>query len=202
MKTLVFNSHEVNLWFTSDLHLMHENIIKYCSRPFVDRHEMNKAICFNWNNVVGENDIVFVTGDFCFGGKSEWNNYLRRLNGFIWLIKGNHDREKNFPDKIEGKFDWIDGFLNLNIKDEEFDGNEQRVTLCHYPMMSWYQSHRGSWQLFGHIHSGANSTSTEYHSLKSSFMPTQMDVGVDAHDFTPIHWNTVKEIITKQCMKK
>lgn len=201
MKTLNFNSQEVNLWFTSDLHLTHAKIIEYCSRPFENVQQMNEEICKRWNETVSPDDIVFVLGDFCFAGSQLWKSYIYRLNGFIWLIKGNHDRDKNIPQPIENKFNWTDGFLNITIQDKEFKHNEQRVTLCHYPMLSWYQSHRGAWQLFGHIHSGANSTSVEYHQLRNVFTANQMDVGVDAHNFYPIHWETVKTIITKQNLK-
>ena len=64
----------MNIWFTSDLHLGHGNIIKYCNRPFKDIEHMNRALIDNWNSRVKLNDVVFHVGDFCFknspGGKS------------------------------------------------------------------------------------------------------------------------------------
>lgn len=32
------------VFFTSDTHFFHKNIIKYCDRPFNDVNEMNEAI--------------------------------------------------------------------------------------------------------------------------------------------------------------
>lgn len=48
----------------------------------------------NWNNTVGQDDIVFHLGDFCLGGSAEWTKILDRLNGKIYLIMGNHDLQK------------------------------------------------------------------------------------------------------------
>ena len=197
MKTKYFNVEEKPLFFTSDLHFMHGNIIKHCSRPFEDAHEMNETLIKNWNSVVPENAIVFVAGDFCFGGKKHWYYFIHRLNGFIWLLPGNHDKSVHSP--IEDKYDVHEGFMNVKIRDEEFDGNMQYITLCHYPMLSWYQSHRGSWQLFGHVHTGPRSTSKE---KDLPYRASQLDIGVDANEFTPISWNDVKIIVTRQLRKE
>lgn len=79
------------VFFTSDTHFNHMNIISYCQRPFRDIHEMDETIIVNWNNAVAPDDIVFHLGDFCLGGANEWNRILDRLNGRIYLILGNHD---------------------------------------------------------------------------------------------------------------
>lgn len=60
------------VFFTSDTHFNHTNIIKYCQRPFRDIYEMNETLIANWNNVVAPDDIVFHLGDFCLGGADEW----------------------------------------------------------------------------------------------------------------------------------
>ena len=51
------------VFFTSDLHIGHENILSFCNRPFTNTSEMNKALIDNWNSVVGKADIVFNLGD-------------------------------------------------------------------------------------------------------------------------------------------
>jgi calcineurin-like phosphoesterase family protein len=197
MKTIKIDSREVNMFFTSDLHLSHNGIVPH--RPnFSSVEDMNESLILNWNKRVASDDIVFVLGDFCFHGKQIWNKFISRLNGFIWLIEGNHD--KGIPKDIKDKFQSTPGFLNLRIQDDDFKQKEQRVTLCHYPMMSWYQSHAGSWQLFGHIHSSPTSVSIDYIRLRDRFY-NQMDVGVDAHNFTPLHWEEVKQIMNKKINK-
>ena len=77
------------VFFTSDLHANHANIIKFCDRPWKTKEEMTEALIENWNSVVGPDDIVFNLGDFMWS--SSWNPILERLNGKIYLIWGNHE---------------------------------------------------------------------------------------------------------------
>ena len=83
-----------NTWVISDSHFYHENIIKYCNRPYADAVEMNEDMIAKWNAVVGKDDIVWHLGDFCFGCKEHINEIVPRLNGRINLVLGNHDRHK------------------------------------------------------------------------------------------------------------
>ena len=78
------NSSEV--FFTSDTHFSHYNIINYCARPFKDKNDMDEQLINNWNAVVPENGVVFHLGDFKWSGS--WNTVLDRLNGKINLILG------------------------------------------------------------------------------------------------------------------
>lgn len=79
------------VWVTSDLHLNHENIIKYCSRPFVHAQDMNQQLISNWNGLVDSEDLVIVTGDLCMGQVNTIPELINRLNGRIFLVPGNHD---------------------------------------------------------------------------------------------------------------
>ena len=85
-KNMNFKFDGSRVFFTSDTHFNHANIIRFCNRPFKDVSHMNEAIISNWNRVVGPEDIVFHLGDFCLGGSAEWINVLNRLNGKIYLI--------------------------------------------------------------------------------------------------------------------
>jgi calcineurin-like phosphoesterase family protein len=190
-KTIIIDINETNVFFTSDTHFQHKNIIKYCNRPFNTVREMDSALVKNWNAVVGPDDIVFHGGDFCFGAKSSWAYLCDALNGKKYLAGGNHDGNIT-PDKFVD----VQQMFNIRIMgDEEIASDGQRITLCHYPMLSWYQSHRGAWQLFGHVHGGLSNKGE----MKTT--PNQLDVGVDVHNFTPISYETVKEIITKQNLR-
>ena len=77
------------IFFISDPHFNHGNIIKFCARPWETKEEMTEAMINNWNSVVGPDDIVFCLGDFMWA--SSWNTTLERLNGHIHLIWGNHE---------------------------------------------------------------------------------------------------------------
>lgn len=76
---------------TSDTHFYHENVIKYCKRPFTNATEMNAEIIRRWNRVVNGDDIVYHLGDFGFCSKDATKDLVKRLNGRIRLILGNHD---------------------------------------------------------------------------------------------------------------
>ena len=95
----------MSLFFTSDTHFGHTNIIKYCKRPFlldpsrgfVDRNldtdEMDEALIKNWNSVVQPSDTLYHIGDLAFyKDQRKTMNLLRRLNGNKVLIRGNHDK--------------------------------------------------------------------------------------------------------------
>ena len=58
-------------YFIADTHFNHENIIKYCNRPFQNSKEMNEYIVNKWNSVVTKNDIVYHLGDVGFGSTEE-----------------------------------------------------------------------------------------------------------------------------------
>lgn len=98
-------------FFTSDLHLGHANIIKYCERPFHDLDHMNRSIIKRWNERVKPEDWVFHIGDFCFknskGGKlgegipTPASYWIRQLNGYIIFIKGNHDKSNSTKTIVE-----------------------------------------------------------------------------------------------------
>ena len=62
------------IWFTSDTHFRHANIIKFSGRPFANVEEMNEELIRRWNEAVPDNGIVFHLGDFCCGNSKEWND--------------------------------------------------------------------------------------------------------------------------------
>ena len=158
----------MNTFFTADTHFNHRNIINYCKRPFTSVEEMDETLIQNWNNVVGEGDVVYHLGDFCFG--NPWN-YIDNLNGHIKFIVGGHDKELYryiYDSDEDGTFKkCIYGNL-LEIKI-----NKQLIVLCHYSMRSWNRSHYGSWHLYGHHHGNLPP-----HGLS-------FDVGVDTNDYYP-----------------
>ena len=129
------------MFFTSDTHFHHSNIIKYCGRPFSSSEEMDEVLISNWNKTVGKKDIVYHLGDFAFlkgeNSQKAFYSLKDRLNGNIVFIKGNHD---HYPPTLR----WFDLF--------ELKINKQHIVMCHYPMMTWNKAHYGSFHLFGHVH--------------------------------------------------
>jgi len=197
MKTLTFTEPN-KLWFTSDTHLHHTNIIQYCNRPFKDTGHMNRSIIDNWCNVVQPDDTIIHAGDFCWGDTKMWLYFLSQLTGNIILVRGNHDRIGTIPKTHLALVAEI-----LNIRVVEPDNTEQRICICHYPMLSWYQSHRGSWQLFGHLHGKLRDPvlSEDGWDVRNKLTTKQLDIGTDCHNFTPISYYEVKKIIEENLEK-
>lgn len=79
------------VYILSDTHFGHENIIKYCNRPFTSVQEMDEAMIKNWNSVVDREDTVLHLGDFGLGKREYIRDIIGKLNGKKILIKGNHD---------------------------------------------------------------------------------------------------------------
>lgn len=79
------------IYFTSDLHLGHANIINHCKRPFSSVDEMDERLISMWNARVQPNDTVYILGDLIFRSAAAPESYLSRLRGKKHLILGNHD---------------------------------------------------------------------------------------------------------------
>ena len=177
------------VYFTSDTHFNHTNIISYCQRPFKNVDEMNERIIANWNEVVSEDDIIFHLGDFCLGRAAEWTRLLDRLNGKIYLIMGNHDR-KNIRQGFMDRFEHVAMQMHIEV-------GKQRIYLNHYPFLCFEGGYKDVWQLFGHVHTRKSNTGIDAGRLQYLY-PTQYDVGVDNNNFAPVSFEQVKKIIGKQ----
>ena len=194
VKPLQFNSSEVNIFFTSDLHFGHKNIIKFCNRPWKTTEEMDEALIANWNSVVGKNDIVFDLGDFAFATNSRWKELLQRLNGKHYLILGNHDGIRWPGDKTMQLFERVEQQMIIYI-------DNRCIYLNHYPYLcyggSWRKPEHAVWQLYGHVHTCPNSSGADDERMIYKF-PYQYDVGVDNNNYTPVSFKQVKDIINSQ----
>lgn len=157
------------IYFISDTHFGHSNIIKYCNRPFENVHIMNKVIFENINNIVGYDDTLYILGDFGYRGKKPIEYRLRINCRDIHLVLGNHDKRTDFYPN-ESTVD-MNGFSTIQEVKEVIYCN-QKIFLSHYPHRSWPASHKGSYHLYGHVHSKLDSED------RTSKRKT-LDVGVD-----------------------
>jgi calcineurin-like phosphoesterase family protein len=181
------------IWFTSDTHFRHKNIIKYCNRPFETVEVHDAALIRNWNACVQKEDTVYHLGDFAFGDAAGWAEIIQQLNGNINLIRGNHDHRKKLSDlrRISCKqLNRLSDIYELKVVDEEM-GCTQIVVMCHYPIESWNMRHHGAWHLHGHSHG----------TILSPDHQARLDVGVDACNYAPLSYDDVKAIMTRKVFK-
>ena len=158
----------MTIYFTSDLHFGHKNIIHLSNRPFDSIEQMNEELIKRFNSKVKPGDTVYDLGDFSFKNPKE---YLEQLNGNIIRIKGSHDHDIKEPRMLVIKPD--------EVVDEY--GDPVVITLCHYAMRSWEKSHYGSWALFGHHHGMLEPYGLSF------------DVGVDCWNYYPVSLDEVAE---------
>ena len=166
-------------FFTADLHFGHGKIIEFCDRPFNDVSEMNQTLIKNWNNKVSNGDHVYIAGDLFYGGRDaagakEALEIVKKLNGTLHLISGNHDLP--YLKNMDYHYLFADVDKMRYLKHE---GNE--IILCHYPMAEWSGYFRGSWHIYGHIHNAKN---PPYDYMKTN--EKALNAGVDICNFEPV----------------
>lgn len=145
---------------------------------------MNEAMVDNWNAVVRPGDLVYHLGDFSFGTVEDSVKIAKRLMGQKYLVFGNHDKRLRKERDFLAQWIWSKDFAEIKVGD-------QKIVLCHYAMLTWNQSHRGSWNLHGHSHG----------SLKDDPGALRTDVGVDCWDYTPVHYDVLKDLMSKRTFK-
>ena len=192
------------IWFTSDTHFSHANIIRYCDRPYTDTDHMDEDIIARWNEVVSPDDIVFHLGDIALGPIEKSLPKIDRLNGYKIAKLGNHDR----PFMRDGKADekrWWDAY-NEVFQEVWHWTNEQKILLngekfsiSHFPYTGdhtpddRHSEHRlyddGTPLIHGHTHTKDKLT-------YSSIGTPQLHVGWDAW-YRPVSEDEVMNLFVR-----
>ena len=117
------------IFIVSDLHLGHSKDFIYGARGFESVEDMNEAIIRKWNEVVGEEDDVFVLGDLVMGSL-ENVLLLEELNGRIHIVRGNHDTDTrwDFYQKLPNVVEVANSIF--------FSYNGYKFYLSHYPTIT------------------------------------------------------------------
>ncbi len=168
------------IYFISDTHFGHENIIKMCNRPFDSIEEMDETLISNWNSKVKGNDTVYILGDLFYRSENV-EEILARLKGKKKLITGNHDGS------WLTKFDARKYFVSIDKFIEVSDG-QRSLTLCHYPLMTWKHASK-SYMIHGHIH---NDTKADYWPLLAG-RDNILNTSVDINNFMPVTFEELLE---------
>ena len=187
-----------NIFFTSDFHLFHHNVLKFDNRPFENVDEMHLALEERWNEVVEPNDIVIYLGDLSFAkqaDKAYVEGMMYRLNGTIHYVMGNHDKMDDI--KKIGKFSSVQDYLEVRIKHNQPDPShigalvrvETLFCCMHYPIFEWNKKHRGSYHVHGHSHGNI------HHGEESGYYEGRrvMDVGCMLNNYTPFSYTEIMD---------
>lgn len=169
------------IYYISDLHFGHANVIKFDERPFADVDEMDRVMIERWNETVGDNDDVYVVGDFCYRSRyaAEW--YLEQLRGRKHLVTGNHDWRTLQNEKALAMFASVSSMLEVE------DGG-RAIVLCHYPMAEWRNSMRTAWHVYGHIHNCRGKTYEFMRTLERA-----LNAGAPVNGYRPVSFDELVE---------
>lgn len=161
----------MNVFFTSDTHFSHFNIIQYCNRQFSSVEEMDDAMSTAWNETVGDDDILVHMGDLTLANHitkyPRLEGVLRGLKGVKMLVGGNHDR----PKMRETLRSW--GWIVV----KEFNPKTNVKMSHYYPQVA----DAGFVHIHGHAHGKTKRAGC-------------VDVGVDAVGFRPVSLEHVVEL--------
>ncbi|WP_165066172.1 phosphoesterase [Paludisphaera rhizosphaerae] len=209
----------MNTYYCSDPHAFHGNIMKHCRRLALmteaDRtafleieaaggdsstlrvsdesiDNMNRTLAANVNARVGPNDVLWCLGDWAFGRGSD---YLANARWFrdqiqcrtVHLMWGNHDEPK------------IRDLFASTHHQTEIRDRGVKLTLNHYPMVTWNGQHHGSVaepniHLYGHVHA-LYQRRPEANPLKDFDAWPALDVGFDGHDYQVWSLEEILEVL-------
>ena len=167
------------IWFTSDIHAFHKNILKHCperqkicgAKDENDIEAWDKWMIEKWNSTVSKKDLVYIIGDFAFGSPDSVRKLLDKLHGKKFLILGNHDKSS---EHLDNYFVQITQQKLVTFKKSNFDFLDEdfQVFMCHYPMVTWASKHYGVVQAHGHCHGRLD----DYNEASTDL---RVDVGID-----------------------
>lgn len=171
-----------NIFFTSDLHFCHDREFLYKPRGFDNINQHDQTIIDNWNDIVDDNDLVYVLGDLMLNDNILGCEYFNSLKGYKHIILGNHDTDTriNLYSDIK-KVIGID-YATI-IKYGKF-----KFYLSHYPTITSNvdEAHLSQhlFNLYGHTHQKTNFWND---------IPWIYHVGLDSHNCTPVHIDQIIE---------
>lgn len=200
-----------NVWFISDLHFDHKNILEYSDRPFESVPDMNESIIRNIQKTVKSGDVLIVVGDVSLGAKKtalrEYISRIKETGCTLINVRGNHDYKNS--EMMNLGFDFACDKLEMEITKEQ-------VLVMHYPYRQavvkylyfalmhklfpkkfWKERHywdkvayKEKYLIHGHTHASV---------LQNEF---QFNVSAEAVSYTPINIQRISDLIQKHKHKR
>ena len=101
---------------------------------------------------------------------------------------------------VAGVMSFTEGVITIGGHDirMRIEIGKKKIYLSHYPYLCFEGGYKDDvWQLFGHVHTRSSNTGIDAGRLQYLY-PTQLDVGVDNSNFTPLSFEQVRAKILKQ----
>lgn len=194
----------MSIFFTSDWHIGHQNVLQFDQRPFRDLNHMHRVLVNNYNSTVGPGDTCYFLGDVGLSKSDVVAQVLSQLQGRKVLILGNHDKGEIAMQRLG--FDVVLNSASLVIAGE-------LVTMTHCPLRGvqredvtgmrgaqegegWHGEYRhkhfslpdfGQFHLHGHCHKPP----------EERVLDRQWDVGVRANAYRPVARHQIESWIAR-----
>lgn len=193
------------IFFTSDWHIGHANVIKFSNRPFTDIDHMERVLANNYNATVPANGVCYFLGDIAMCEPARLTAVISALHGTKVAIVGNHDRGSTAL--YQAGFDVVLHGATIYV-------GKHRVTMSHCPLLgvpredmseypekgpNWHGEYKnqkfscrdeGQYHLSGHIHSPNGGKSVRE-------LGRQYDVGVDANNYRPVSISAIESWVAR-----
>ncbi len=168
------------IYFTSDLHFGHDKEFVYKDRGYNSILEHDEDVVARFNSVVSKGDDVYILGDLILDGDSGLES-LKKLNGHLHLIIGNHDTANKIAKYGKLKNLVVEGYAHLiKYKKHSF-------YLSHYPTLTGNgQEKKKLYCLCGHIH-----TKDRFEMMDENVYHVELD----CHDKYPVSIDDIIEDI-------
>jgi calcineurin-like phosphoesterase family protein len=184
------------IYFTSDWHIGHKQVIEFCGRPFTDLDHMHSSLITNYNKLVKPEDTCIFVGDTTFSNTTDTKKIVQKLNGTKIAVIGNHDPKQGTL--LNMGFQLAVNQLSMCIRGH-------KVLVSHYPfkpslLKYWSNKFKGldiryqdrrhkddgkTFLIHGHTHSAKKLDGRALH------------VGVDAWNYTPVSMKLIEKHIDK-----
>lgn len=167
---------EKKIWFTSDTHFYHNKEFLWGGRGFNSPDEMVEKFIQNWNSVVKPNDEVYHLGDVMLSDTEKGIEALKKLNGKIHIIRGNHDTDQRAAAYLE-----CPNVVSVSWG-EMIKHKKRMIFLSHAPTiyrtMNDNENKQGIINIHGHTHQKTNFLYDDN--------PYVYHAGMDSHNLTPV----------------
>jgi calcineurin-like phosphoesterase family protein len=179
-----------DIWLTADPHFFHQRIMEYADRPFSSVEEMNEVLIQNWNRVVKPQDDIYLLGDWAFTNTTNKQELMGRLNGNVYLVRGNHDNRDTIP-RLR-RFGFADVLTPDHYQPFYFAHQKGDFLMTHVPYTmqvspAFYVPPMRMPNVHGHVHN--NIEGLDQRMFKC--------VSVEMTNYTPLHLDEIHEWMDK-----
>lgn len=146
---MIINLNKSDVFFTSDLHIFHKNIIEYCKRPYKDLYSMNNHFLFLFKKYVKKDDYLINLGDLGMAAPAKLLDFYKQIEAIQIFVTGNHD-SNGLINKFLTEFPVI--FKDKTVIEVKYNSKLYTIYISHKPDAFEYIDDPNTLFLYGHLH--------------------------------------------------